>query len=623
MKIEGICLNCFSVKGDYEVCPYCGYLEGTIPKEAYLLYPGTVLLGRYMIGTILGMGGFGATYKAWDSKLSTIVAIKEFYPGGLVNRIPGESSVMLFSGDKKDSFNEQLLRFLDEARNMAKFTGDKYIVNVFDFFEENHTAYIVMEFLDGMNLKEYMAEAGGRLAAEEALRIGEGILRAVGSIHGKGIIHRDISPDNIFILRDGRVKVLDFGAARFTANENPQLTKSIVIKMGYAPPEQYRSNMKQGPWTDIYAIGATIYKMLTGMTPEESIDRMERDHTKRPSKITEGIELWVDQLVMKAMALKPELRFKSVEQMLSVVENSGGAQFPEEELKKRKRVRAVMVLLSVIAILGMGSYIGYQGSQEPETTLATMEMMPEQITLSLAGMEERREVMEQLAGNFMEQYPEIKVTLTDKEDALLFENSESRKKGADLSLLLTSLNRSQYKFLTEYESYYPEKDKIPLGFDFLTCFVNRISFQDSETEIPKVLTDPEEAKLLREGAGQNSLYVIPASRLREIQDLWPGYYEVIPVRPEGKAAGVFAQEWSIREEATENEKIAAMLFLHFLLSESAQNTLHVQEDFYLPVNTAALSQYIEINSDYGFLANDVNTMVMKKNTDFEAYLLAE
>ena len=140
-----LCLNCFSVKGKYDVCPYCGYAEHTPPKQAHYLTPGTILYNQYIVGTAVGDGGFGITYKCYDTILGVIVAIKEFYPAGLVNRAPGEKKTGVLSGEKEAEYNVQLKRFLMEAKNTAQFEQAKDIVNVYNYFEENGTAYIVME----------------------------------------------------------------------------------------------------------------------------------------------------------------------------------------------------------------------------------------------------------------------------------------------------------------------------------------------------------------------------------------------------------------------------------------------------------------------------------------------
>ncbi len=425
MDNDRICLNCFSQRGAYEVCPYCGYVAGTPPKEPYLLAPGTRLWGRYIIGTVLGVGGFGVTYKAWDTRLGALVAIKEFFPQSLASRIPGEAKLRVFSGDKTEHFRVQLGRFMDEAKNLARFAGERHIVSVLDYFEDNATAYIVMEYLDGMTLKEYLAQSGGRLAQDTALLIEAGVLRGLSCIHQKGIIHRDISPDNVYILRSGEVKLLDFGAARFAAAEGSELSQGVVVKKGYAPPEQYRSNMKQGVWTDIYAAGATLYKMLSGQTPEESIERFEKDRLVKVSQTGVPVDASVDNAVMRAMALRPEIRFKSADAMLAVLENRTVVAEPEEEIKKRKRrgVAAVVasLLALVLAVALVASGIAGGGVRRVVIgggpSLADVNIRPDAITvLTLTSSESsysegELQRLQQLAEAFTRQYPEHSVNI--------------------------------------------------------------------------------------------------------------------------------------------------------------------------------------------------------------------
>ena len=165
------CMNCMKEYGkQFEVCPHCGYIEGTEPKEVYHLRPGMILKERFQIGTVVGFGGFGVVYRAWDMTLDKMVAIKEFYPVGLINRVPGESKVIVFQ-NKRREFSVQLDRFLEEARNMAKFSNHPNIVNVYNFFEENNTAYIAMEFLSGSTYKSYLKKQNGLVKTEEAVKI--------------------------------------------------------------------------------------------------------------------------------------------------------------------------------------------------------------------------------------------------------------------------------------------------------------------------------------------------------------------------------------------------------------------------------------------------------------------
>ncbi len=472
------------------MCPYCGQVAGTPNHPAYLLQPGTRLWGRYIIGDVLGVGGFGVTYRAFDSRLATLVAIKEFFPGELVSRIPGESKVRAFSGDKLEAYAAQLARFMDEAKNMAKFNGDAHIVNVFDSFEDNGTAYIVMEFLDGDTLKGHMAAGGGALPPAEAAVILEGLLSALQSIHQKGIIHRDVSPDNIFVLQDGRVKLLDFGAARFAAKE--EWTQSVVVKKGYAPPEQYRSNMKQTERTDLYAAGATWYKMLTGVTPEESIERWEKDNVVRPSALGAAVDPNTDKAVMKAMALRPELRFKSAEAMLAALRGQTGFDYPEEELKKRRRLRGVSVAFAAVSVVTALAIAGWQISSMPETiaagpTLADMDIQPDTIRLQVQSYENETGVFDELAAAFMEKYPGYTVEVITAPWEELDANppdyaaegaptvfhpfwGNGRENLADLSPLINGLDRSEYYLLHRYEEEFQTPDRISLGFEVLTAF---------------------------------------------------------------------------------------------------------------------------------------------------------
>ena len=253
------------------MCPYCGYKKDTKRQQAYQLIPGTILHKRYIIGVSIGIGGFGITYSAYDTKLHFKVAVKEFYPAGLVNRAGGERKVGVFSGTKEKEFKRQHDRFLEEARNMALFSKDKDIVNVYDFFEENDTAYIIMEHVDAPLLKDRLKK--GRISEEEACGYMQALLQALDKVHRQGIIHKDISSDNIFLTGADSIKLFDFGAAKFQGTETER-TISIVVKSGYTPPEQYSSESEQGVYMDIYAAGAVFYEMVTGKKPTDALDRI-------------------------------------------------------------------------------------------------------------------------------------------------------------------------------------------------------------------------------------------------------------------------------------------------------------------------------------------------------------
>lgn len=315
--MDNMCINCFKVHNDNNSpCPYCGYIIGTPPKESFQLYPGTELLGRYIIGQVVGFGGFGTTYKAWDKLCNNIVAIKEYFPLGSVNRNPGESNIIVYT-DKEKKYRKGLSSFIGEAASMVKFNTYDSIVNIYNYFEVNNTGYIVMEFLEGQTLSGYLKNRTRKLSLEASIEIIRNVCEALSAVHKVGMVHRDISPENIFICSDGKIKVIDFGAARETFDEEKKMT--VILKPGYAPPEQYESVNKQGPWTDIYAVGATLYLLLTGGKPQESTSRIQDDKLIAPCDLDSNIPLYLSDLVMKAMALDIDNRYKTMEEFYQVL----------------------------------------------------------------------------------------------------------------------------------------------------------------------------------------------------------------------------------------------------------------------------------------------------------------
>lgn len=347
-----LCMNCFSVKGPYEVCRYCGYVEGTPPEQPHYLRPGTVLKGHFIVGTAIGVGGFGITYKCYDATLGVIVAIKEFFPVGLVNRSPGEMKVGLLSGEKEKQYKNQIKRFLMEAQSIAQFGKANDIVNVFDYFEENNTAYIVMEYIDGVLLKDYL-EKQGALSPDIAMTIIEPVVEALKKIHASGIIHRDISPDNIFIAGEDSVKVFDFGAAILN-DESGAKEGEKVIKVGYSAPEQYRDSAGQGYFTDIYSIGAILYQMITGQKPIESTEREYKDELKSPLELGFDIEPNLDRAIMEALAVQPALRFQGIQQFDDAINGKRKAEYPKVKLRIRKRKRIMVAGMSLLALAAIG-----------------------------------------------------------------------------------------------------------------------------------------------------------------------------------------------------------------------------------------------------------------------------
>ena len=298
------------------VCTKCGFDMNGYTVMPHHLVPGTLVKQRYKIGRVLGEGGFGITYIGIDTVLNLKVAIKEFYMSGYVNRNHDASpNVFATLGTHRDTFEKNREKFLNEARVLAQFYGEAGIVGVRDFCEENGTAYIIMDFLNGVDLKTYL-EQKGRLAPEEAVKLLMPVMTSLQHVHAEGIIHRDISPDNIMVMEDGSTKLLDFGAAREISQTDIK-SLSVILKPGYAPEEQYRSKGRQGPWTDVYALAATLYKCIVGATPDDAMERMYRDRLPSPAAADAACPIAISNVIIKGLAVRQADRYQDVASFLA------------------------------------------------------------------------------------------------------------------------------------------------------------------------------------------------------------------------------------------------------------------------------------------------------------------
>jgi len=397
------CMNSLN-EGD-TVCPRCGRSGQDRAVSAHQLKPGTVLREKYLVGSVLGEGGFGITYIGLDLILNMRVAIKEYYPSGVVNRNHTHSDrVTSGFGDKEDVFGKGRKRFMEEARILAKFVDEPGIVGVRDLFPANNTAYIVMDYLEGVTLKRHL-EQEGVMRTDRLLELMLPVMQSLECIHGQGLIHRDISPDNIIMLKNGTLKLLDFGAARDISTGDGK-SLSVMLKPGYAPEEQYRSKGQQGSWTDVYALSATIYKCMTGITPEDSMERVFEDQLKRPSQLGAALSDAQENALMRGMALLREDRCQSVGELrmglvgaAAAVGRDGRKDSATDEARgntrKRNTKRVIAVLAAVVIVAAAAAAVLHMGGTG--TTAQSIVIAGEAHALSDTSISFRRlEAMEEL-----------------------------------------------------------------------------------------------------------------------------------------------------------------------------------------------------------------------------------
>lgn len=634
--MAGICMNCFRIKGEYEVCPYCGYVEGTPPAQAYHLVPGTILENRYIVGVCIGCGGFGIIYRAFDTVLNIQVAIKEFYPSGLVNRAPGDTKVGVFSGEKQAEFKLQMERFSDEAKNMALFSRERDIVNVFHHFKANGTAYTVMEYIDKPLLKTWIKE-NGRMEVKDAAEYMKSILTALEKLHAHGIVHKDVSPDNIFMMGDGKIKLFDFGAAWFPDGQQEK-TFSVVIKSGYAPPEQYRSGYRPGAFMDTYAAGAVFYEMVTGIRPSEGTDRAIEDDLVFPSKLGIVMDANLEKIIMKSLSVKPQHRFQTAAEFCEYIDKNTQVILPEEEMKRRMKkktrlVGAVAVGGAAAAILLIAGVTWWMGKDK----LHANTIKEDTVTVWLVSENDAEEsgevsdIVSSLEESFSENCPDVTLDITeipedtyaDRIQEAVENNSlpdvfctDYLENGAkdvcgEIDKLYHTMDLENYQYfeaLPQEEAY-----EIPTGLQVALAYENYDKFQSAGADMDLFLEQETIDKLdpasvtfsggNAEFASEESAVCVllgdlsdyPAVSEVTLQATPVRQIQIVPVLDENRQLKAsFCDYYGVNKDSSQNRQEAGMVVISCLLTSALQEKCYLDNYRALPVQTETLGKYKDL-----------------------------
>ncbi len=368
MEDRKLCMRCMARKADeQEACPVCGFIERDFVPEKHHLPPRTILKGQYLVGCALGEGGFGITYIGWDLFLHIPVAIKEYFPSGVVIRDQGQCTVSVFAGKDEQSFLKGRESFFREAQKVARFDNNPGVVSVKNCFIENGTAYIIMEYISGINLGVYASKRGGKLGFEETLRLLETPIRTLNALHGASTYHRDISPENLMLSKTGTVKLIDFGSAMESDSEKK--TRVLMVRSGYSPVEMYSTNGKDGSYSDVYSMAATIYKLITGVTPPAATERLDADPLVRPTMLgVKDITTTQENALMRGLTVQQKDRYQTMAEFFYDLYGRGIDDDPNPKPKpkpKRRALTFIAALLGVVALVGVGVLLGRGGNFLP------------------------------------------------------------------------------------------------------------------------------------------------------------------------------------------------------------------------------------------------------------------
>lgn len=399
INTDELCMSCMREIGDEKQCPYCGFHADSPQISPYLPIRSTIA-NRYLVGKLIDYNGDGASYMGWDLSTKSAVVIREFMPDAIAGRDLGKTEVIPFPG-KEEVYYDCLQSFTELWRKLMRLTGLSALVEVFGIIEENNTAYAIEEYVDGITLREYLLRTPtGYISWEKARPLFMPVLSTLGNLHTSGIIHRGISPTTLMIAPDGKLRITGFSINRVRSAKS-ELNSQLFA--GYAAIEQYGFDGQQGPWTDIYAFAAVLYRALIGSDPIDATSRVTNDRLMIPGKFAEQLPAYVINGLINALQIHPEDRTRNVEQcraelsaapsasvqwddnptqampresskvptdFLEREEDDVRSYAPEKEEKKDKKTVAIIVVSVIVIIaaiiIGISAMSG--GGTEETTT---------------------------------------------------------------------------------------------------------------------------------------------------------------------------------------------------------------------------------------------------------------
>lgn len=443
-----LCMGCMkNIEDHITQCPYCGYDESVLRQESYYLDPGTIIGGKYIVGRVIKYGGYTISYLGMDAEKNRKVMIKEYLPSDFSTRSDGEKEVTIYSGDAAEQYEQGLTAFLNEANRIQQLDHVAVIEKIYDCVAENDTGYVISEYVEGQTMNEVL-DRGKVFSPAEAKDVISQILIGLNQVHPLNIIHCNISPETIMFTNDGGIKLLDFGATRYVTTANSK-SLAILLKQGYAPEEQYRSRGERGPWTDVYALAAVMYRMITGNVPVESVDRALQDELKEPSRLGIEIPQNMENALMNALNIYQKDRTPSADAFLRELSSS---QVVRIRIKKRGNDTGKLskwakgLIASLFLAAGIGGIVVYHAIEkqkiagDDDTGLKVVEIIGKD-------PEEIKEELEERGYELKEE--KVQFDRSKEEEEIIAQNPPPGTKGKIIKYTLSTNRKCNYGDLSE------------------------------------------------------------------------------------------------------------------------------------------------------------------------------
>ena len=617
---------------------HCRKSESTKPKQPFHLAPGTMLNKKYNMGRSIGSGGFAITYKAYDTLIERMVAVKEFYPRGYVNRRPGETNVSICTGNSREDYDQWKEKFKKEAQKITSLNEkedaarEEDIIKVFDCIEENQTVYIIMEYVEAPLLRDKLKEE--RMTEETACVYMTALLKALEKVHRHGMVHADVSPDNIFITGMDSVKLFDFGTAGFLGKDSGD---DPLGKPGYAPQEQYDRKSKPAVCMDIYAAGAVFYEMITGKRPIDAKQRLEKDTLKKPREYGVSVSAEIEKTILRALSLRPQKRFPSVQAFQRAI--------ARKDLKKK----AIPVAAVVVAA---GMVIASQIISTDKSKLDFADLKSEKLSVWLCAEEKTGEKLsEMLTESIQKEWKQLtadvkvfsRETYVDQlmdaakkdklPDVFCTDGIPAAEYCEELSDLMDSMELSSYLYLErlagEEEIY-----ELPTALQVGTVYINR----EKENQIPKYYDysglweqgqrlefadEPDALAKFADVKTPVSLLAGDLSAMEKVEEATvkkiPSVdFAALPILKEGKVTANLKNNYGVKKSGDKNRNLAGMALLSMLFSDGIQSAYYMNNEEGIPLNKTILEHYKEmkLNTYLSFFKDyDLQEAVIYESTD--------